>query len=208
MKTKARYIRVSHETQNEARQKVKKFDGTTYIDKCSGTIPFSERVKGKLLYESIESGKINYVECDSIDRLGRDADDIQSTIRLMKTKQCQLVVSEYGLMMFKSDGGYNEMFKLITDLLANLAEMERQKIHERQRQGVELAKAKGIYTGRKLGTAEDSEKFLKKYDQIVSIINVSNGKLTANAISKMVRGDDGKVLATPPTVRKIMGLVG
>lgn len=208
METKARYIRVSHESQNEARQKVKKFDGITFIDKCSGTIPFSERPKGKLLHEAIESGKIDYVETEAIDRLGRDADDIQATIRLMKNKQCQLVVSEFGLMMFKSNGDYNEMFKLITDLLANLADMERQKIHERQRQGVELAKAKGIYTGRKKGTAEDSEKFLKKYDQVVSIIKVSNGKLKANAISKMVRGDDGKVLATPPTVRKIMGLVG
>ncbi len=208
MENKARYIRVSHESQNEARQKVKKFDGTTFIDKCSGAIPFSERPKGKILYEAIESGIVNYVETDAIDRLGRDADDIQSTIRLMKTKQCQLVVSEYGLMMFKSDGSYNEMFKLITDLLANLAEMERQKIKFRQAQGVAIAKSKGIYTGRKVGTSEDSEKFLKKYDQVVNIIKVSNGKLTANAISKMVKDDTGKSIATPPTVRKIMGLVG
>ncbi len=208
METKGRYIRISHETQNTARQEIKKFEGTSFIDKCSGTIPFSERPKGKLLHQDIESGKINYVETDAIDRLGRDADDIQATIRLMKTKKCQLVVSEYGLMMFKSDGSYNEMFKLITDLLANLSQMERQKILYRQRQGVELAKARGVYTGRKKGSAEDSEKFLKKYDQVVNIIRVSGGKLTANAISKMVKDDTGKLVATPPTVRKVMELVG
>ena len=110
-------------------------------------------------------------------------------------------------MMFKSDGSYNEMFKLITDLLANLSQMERQKILYRQKQGVELAKARGVYTGRKKGATEDSEKFLKKYHSIVNIIKVSNGKLTANAISKMVKDDSGKAIATPPTVRKVMEMV-
>ena len=210
METKARYVRVSHQSQNEASQKLNKFEGTTYVDKCSGVIPFAERPKGKLLHQAIKSGKVNYVECLSLDRLGRDADDIQATIKLMKDNKCQLVISEYGLMMFTSNGEYNNMFKLITDLLANIAQMNRENIKHKQRLGIAAAKAKNpnFYQGRKQGSSEDVEKFLLKYQPIVNILKNSNGKLTANAISKMVRKEDGNLLATPPTVRKIMKLVG
>lgn len=112
--------------------------------------------------------------------------------------------------MFTSSGEYNNMFKLITDLLANIAQMNRDNIKFKQSLGIAAAKAKNpnFYQGRKIGSTEDSEKFLKKYQPIVSIIKNSNGKLTANAISKMVRKDNGELLATPPTVRKIIRLVG
>lgn len=210
MGTKARYVRISHESQNEASQKLNKFDGKTYVDKCTGVIPFRERKSGGLLYQAIKSGKVNYVECLSLDWLGRDADDIQATIKLMKEKECQLVISEYGLMMFTSSGEYNNMFKLLTDLLANIAQMNRENIKHKQKLGIAAAKAKNpdFYQGRKIGSTEDSEKFLSKYKPIVSIIKNSNDKLTANAIAKMVRKENGDLLATPPTVRKIMKLVG
>lgn len=207
MEKKALYIRISSGSQNTSRQEIKNFDGKVFKETCSGVIPFKERPSGSKLVKSIESGELNFVQVKSIDRLGRDAYDIQKSIKYFEDHNCQLLISEYGLTLFNG-GKINPMFKLITDLLANIAQMERDNIRERQRQGVELAKAKGVYIGRKKGTAENSEKFLKKYTPIVNIIKNSNGKLTANAISKMVKDDTGKPIATPPTVRKVMELLG
>ncbi len=78
METKARYVRISHQTQNEARHKLNKFDGVTYIDICSCTIPFSERPKGKLLCQAIKSGKVNYAKLIRL----IDADVMHMTYKL------------------------------------------------------------------------------------------------------------------------------
>jgi DNA invertase Pin-like site-specific DNA recombinase len=51
---KAKYIRVSTEEQNTARQQEDGFK--VYEDKISGLIPFAERPKAKRLLEDIESG--------------------------------------------------------------------------------------------------------------------------------------------------------
>lgn len=206
MEKKALYIRISSGSQNTSRQEIKNFDGKVFKETCSGVIPFKERPSGSKLVKSIESGEIDFVQVESIDRLGRDAYDIQQTIKYFEHHNCQLLISGFGLTLF-NNGELNPMFKLITDLLANIAQMERDNIRIRQKQGVALAKARGVYIGRKKGTAENSEKFLKKYKPIVNIIKNSNGKLTANAISKMVKDDNGKPIATPPTVRKVMELI-
>ena len=47
-------------------------------------------------------------------------------------------------------------------ILGTVGEMERNQIRERQLEGIKLAKARGIYQGRVLGTKEDVHKFLDK----------------------------------------------
>jgi DNA invertase Pin-like site-specific DNA recombinase len=51
---------------------------------------------------------------------------------------------------------------MIITIMGTLAEMERSQILERQREGIEIAKMKGIYKGRKKGTKEDLLGFLSK----------------------------------------------
>lgn len=207
MNHRALYVRVSSQDQNIARQRIMNYEGLVFIDKISGAVAFRDRPEGGKLYKKIESGQINFVQVKAIDRLGRSAYDIQATINFFQKNHCQLFIDDYGIKLFNDDKSLNPIFKLITDLLSNIAEIDRNSIREKQKQGVCLAKLRGVYAGRKSGTEEDREKFLSKYPEIVNIIKVSNGKLSANAISKMVREENGRCKATPPTVRKIINAI-
>ena len=60
---------------------------------------------------------------------------------------------------------------MIVSVLANVAEMERENIKERQREGITIAKAKGVYHGRKQGTELTSEQLLEKYKSVVKELN-------------------------------------
>lgn len=86
----------------------------------------------------------------------------------------------------------NSIFKMITDVLSNVAEMERTSLLERQREGIIIAKAKGTYKGRQLDTIETPLQFLSKYNQshlelikdenysirkLASITNLSNNTI-------------------------------
>lgn len=86
----------------------------------------------------------------------------------------------------------NSIFKMITDVLSNIAEMERTSLLERQKEGILIAKAKGTYKGRQLNTIETPQQFLSKYNQshlelikdknysirkLASITNLSNNTI-------------------------------
>jgi DNA invertase Pin-like site-specific DNA recombinase len=55
---------------------------------------------------------------------------------------------------------------MIVSVLGNVAEMERQNILERQREGITIAKAKGVYKGRLYGSKMSDESFLIKYKKV------------------------------------------
>ncbi len=188
MKT-AKYIRVSTTEQNIDRQTT-----TThkqYIDKCSGSIPFNERANAIKLLNDIANKKIDTLVVHSIDRLGRNAFDIQTTLNTLSNLNINVYVENIGLYsMIESKP--NSIFKMITDVLSNVAEMERTSLLERQREGIIIAKAKGTYKGRQLDTIETPLQFLSKYNQshlelikdenysirkLASITNLSNNTI-------------------------------
>lgn len=158
----AKYIRVSTTEQNTTRQE--NTTHKTYIDKCSGSIPFSERPNAIKLLNDISNKKIDTLIVHSIDRLGRNAYDIQTTLNTLSNLNINVFVENIGLYSM-IDKKPNSIFKIITDVLSNVAEMERTSLLERQKEGILIAKAKGIYKGRQLNTTETTEQFLSKYNQ-------------------------------------------
>lgn len=158
----AKYIRVSTIDQNIDRQSTA--NHKQYIDKCSGSIPFSERPSAIKLLNDISNKKIDTLIVHSIDRLGRNAFDIQTTFNTLSTLNINVYVENIGLhSMIKNKP--NSIFKMITDVLSNVAEMERTSLLERQREGIIIAKSKGTYKGRQLNTIETPQQFLSKYNQ-------------------------------------------
>lgn len=170
----ARYIRVSTGNQKTARQEAKATKNEKlFIDIVSGSIPFSEREEGKKLLQEIEEGNINYVSVSSIDRLGRNLYDILTTLETLKEKKVILKVDNLGIESLVN-GKENQAFKLIISVMANIAEMERETILERQREGIALAKAKGLYKGREKGSVESDEEFLAKYKEVIKSLRKGN----------------------------------
>ncbi len=169
---KARYIRVSTLKQNEERQLAKQHEGEKlFIDKISGAIPFNERPEAKKLLEAIKQGEVNYLSVSSIDRIGRSTLDVLQSIDGLTKAGVTLKVDNLGLESLV-DGKENPTFKLICSVLANISEMERATLRERQLEGITEAKKRGAYKGRELGTAETPEQILFKYKEVVKFLRM------------------------------------
>lgn len=171
---KVKYIRVSSLDQNTQRQQTNEseFD-KVYVDKVSGAISFFERPKGKILLNDIRLGKVKEVHISSLDRLGRSILDLLTVIEYFSSKLVNLFVENIG-MFSMIDGKPNSTFKMIASVLGNVAEMERNNMLERQRQGIEIAKAKGVYKGRLYGSRMTTEEFLNKYKKVAN--ELANGE--------------------------------
>ncbi|WP_425248764.1 recombinase family protein [Chryseobacterium metallicongregator] len=171
---KARYIRVSTGAQNTARQEERQAkDEKVFIDIVSGSTSFKDREQGKELIKAIENNEFNYVSVSSIDRLGRNLYDILTTLEFFKEKGVILKVDNLGIESLIK-GKENQAFKLIISVMANIAEMERETILERQREGIALAKARGTYKGREKGSTESIDDFLSKYKEVIKNLKKGN----------------------------------
>jgi len=177
---KARYIRISYATQNTARQLIKSHPNEQlFIDVISGAIPFNERPQAAKLIEAIESGTINNLSVEAIDRLGRNAFDVQTTIEYLNTKGVNLRVENLGIESIVK-GKPNSIFKLITDVLSNVAAMERESLKERQKQGIAIAVAQGKFKGRVKGSTTPDNVVLEQYKQVAKEL-----KLQTNSLRKI-----------------------
>lgn len=190
---KVRYARISTISQNLDRQI--KDDLRVYSDKCSGAVQFEERPSAKKLLKDIQGRKLNHVVTDSIDRLGRNTKDILHTIEYFEANQVQLESEKEGLKLFNNEGKVNPTTKLTLSIMSSLAEFEKQRILERTQEGREIAKLKGKYLGRKPGSTESPEKFLKKHKDVVK--ELENGE-SIRRVAKFT----GK---SPVTVQKVKG---
>ncbi len=147
---KVLYVRVSTFDQKTDRQKIdlKEFD-LVIEDKCSGAIPFFQREGGKKILTLIEKGMVESISCHSIDRCGRDLLDILSVIRFMNENLIPMIFIQQGLRTIDDKGKENAISKMMISILGTVAEMERSRIRENQKEGIELAKLRGVYKGRR-----------------------------------------------------------
>jgi DNA invertase Pin-like site-specific DNA recombinase len=194
---KARYNRISTANQNLERQLIKQNpDEVLFNDVVSGSVPFGERAKGKELINKIEAGQINYVVVSSIDRLGRNLFDIVGTLEYFNSKGVILRVDNLGLESMVM-GKINPTFNLIISVMANVAQMERESLLERQKEGIAVAKAKGIYTGRVKGSVESDDEVLSKYRDVVKFLKMG----------KSLRDITGRCKVSLGTVQKVSALL-
>ena len=143
-----KYIRVSTKEPITAGQTIKNTpDGNTVlevVDKCSGSIPFNKRDNAPKVLKTANEGKIDTLLVHSIDRLGRNTLDILQTIQEF-TKLGVNVKSEKEGLETLIEGKENPIAKLIINIMATLSEFERERILERQAEGIQKAKKRGVY---------------------------------------------------------------
>lgn len=181
---KARYIRVSSQQQNEARQLALKHpDEKVYTDVISGSIPFNQRPQGKLLIDAVEAGKINYITFHDISRAGRNTIDVLQTLQYFQDKDVTIKVENLGLESKLPNGKSNPLFKLLTTILSEVNSMERDSLLERQAEGLKIYKAKneanrklGIIQKRNKPSASDKE-ILLKYKGVVKELKSGKNSL-------------------------------
>ncbi len=147
------YGRVSTKEQNEERQLVaaREFgieERDIYIDKMSGK-DFN-REQYQILKGQLREGDLLVIL--SIDRLGRNYDQIINEWREIINMGCDIVVIDMPLLDTRNtEGGLTKRFisDLFLQILSYVSEQERINIKNRQREGIEIAKLEGKYKGRK-----------------------------------------------------------
>ncbi len=149
------YIRVSTKDQNEQRQLHKMMERGVearriFVDKASGR--HFDRPQYQLLRKILNTGDIVYI--DALDRMGRNYDEVIAEWKyITRELQADIVVLEnetlFDSRKFREMG---DMGRLMEDqflsLLSYVADQERKKIHQRQAEGIAIAKSQGKHLGR------------------------------------------------------------
>jgi len=175
---KAIYSRISTDKQNDEGQIAS--DILCYRETCSGSIPFMDRPKAK---ELILNKDITEIQIREVSRLGRNLSDILKTIEYFTNKGIDIYIENLGLHTVVN-GKVNSTATLIISVLGSVAQMERDLLIERTQIGVNIAKAKGLYKGRKVGTTENFN--LKYKSDIPKIKELISKGVSKTNISKMV----------------------
>ena len=153
MTNKYAYIRVSSKDQNidrqvEAMRNIGILEKNMYIDRQSGKN--FNRKKYQSLLKKLNSNDELYIK--SIDRLGRDYDEIQEQWRyLTKVKNIDIIVLDLPLLDTRNQvNGITGKFiaDLVLQILSYVAQVERENIKQRQAEGIRIAKEKGVQLGR------------------------------------------------------------
>lgn len=182
------YARVSSIDQNLERQldNLKTFGAEKiFTEKQSG-----QSIKNRPVLQEA----LNFVRMDdrfvveSIDRLGRNYDEIIETVNYLKEKDIQLMITSLPLMNEVIGNPLLDKFMkdLIVQILAMVSEQERNESKRRQAQGIQLAKEKGVYKGRPLlysPNAKDPQKRVI-YHRVVEMLE------EGHSISKIAKEVD------------------
>ena len=154
------YVRVSSKDQNEDRQmialrEVGVSEKNIFVDKQSGK-DFN-RPKYKRLFKRLKTDDLLYIK--SIDRLGRNYEEIQNQWRIItKDKKVDIVVLDMPLLDTRRGKDLVGTFlsDIVLQVLSFVAENERSNIRQRQAEGIAAAKARGVRFGRPPATLPEN----------------------------------------------------
>lgn len=136
------YIRISTVEQNTARQEVLMKElgvEKVFIDKASGKN--TQRPELQKLLSFVRTG--DKVVVESISRFARNTKDLLNLIEILADKEVEFVSKKENIDTSTPTG------KFMLTVFGAIAELERQYILQRQKEGIAIAKQKGKYKGRK-----------------------------------------------------------
>ena len=163
MEIKIGYIRVSTAEQNTARQEVLMQElgvDMVFIDQASGKN--AQRPELTRMLEFVRQGDAVVVE--SISRFARNTRDLLELVEQLTAKGVEFVSKKEAIDTTTPSG------KFMLTIFGAVAELEREYILQRQREGIAIAKANGIYKGRQPASCSD-------FDRVVTLWQL--GEITA-----------------------------
>lgn len=147
------YLRVSTKEQTTDNQR-REIEAAGYAvdfwyadEGVSGKTSATQRPQFAKMLGQIRDGETLVVT--KLDRLGRDAQDVGATIKMLAARRIEVIVLQLGKLDLTSAAG-----KLMLTMLAAVAEMERDLLVERTQSGLARAKAEGKTLGRPTSTTD------------------------------------------------------
>jgi DNA invertase Pin-like site-specific DNA recombinase len=179
------YARVSTKDQTTQNQRLEIENAGYKIDYwfedvgISGKMHASQRPQFKHLLTQIRNGETLVVS--KLDRLGRDAHDVGSTIKELAKRKIEVIVLQLGKLDLASPAG-----KLMLTMLAAIAEMETNLLIERTQAGLARAKSEGKTLGRRPKTTPE---------QRTEIITTYRAKHSVSALAREYAISRASILA-------------
>ena len=161
----AYYMRTSHYLQSIGTQEDKVESGwRTYKDEgVSGRVDFLSRPAGKRLIQDIRDGRISIVKTMRLERMGRNVQDLISTINLIHSYGVPIQFISEGITTLDENGKQTPTTGLLVNVLSSLSEFFYHQNREKTLMGIELAKQNPEkYKGRLPGSKEDIDKYMNK----------------------------------------------
>lgn len=191
----AGYARVSSNSQNEARQieQLQKYvtdERFLYVDKASGKD--FDRTQYSIMKQMLREGDTLVVT--SLDRFGRNAGEIEKEWKDFQDMGVKMRILDMPILDTREDDDVMSQLisKIVFVVISSFAEMERNNIKSRQREGIEIAKREGRMMGRPKKTEITPE-------AIRVIYEYKEGRLKANQAAQqlnMGRSTFYKLLST------------
>lgn len=150
------YVRVSTQEQNTLRQEVLLHElevDYLYLDKASGRN--TDRPELKKMMNFVRQGDVVIVE--SISRFARNTRDLLDLVDQLSNKGVEFVSKKEAIDTNTPTG------KFMLTVFGAVAELEREYILQRQREGIALARVEGKYTGRKPICHPDFERMASRW---------------------------------------------
>lgn len=149
----------------------------TITETVSGSTSTSERKGFNKLLERMESGDVLVVT--KLDRLGRNAIDVQSTVKMLESKGIRVHCLALGGVDLTSSNG-----KMTMTILAAVAEFERDLLIERTQAGLSRAKSEGKTLGRPVKASAEQVQTLKNKDMSQSEV-ASELKISLSTVKRL-----------------------
>lgn len=171
----------------------------------SGTVKNTNRTGIQELMSIIDKEDIDEVVVHELSRLGRDSGEVLSVSNHLHERGISLHLFNFNLSSLNEDGTINPLASIVFGVIGQFSQMEVQGIRSRVKSGVQKKikdnlKKKNWSWGRKVGSTESKEVFLKKHKQVVHFL--SSTELSIRQISKLCE----KSLQTVLKVKKVLEL--
>ena len=140
-----------------------------------------------------EENDIKCIMISEVSRLGRNTVEVLSIIEKLKEECVALYIHNLGATINTKNQSGEIFTKLIVTIMADLARLESEQLSYRIKSGIKSRKAKGLTTGRKIGSVESNNKFLSKHEDIQRYL--SKG-YSSREIQKLCR-------CSPNTINKV-----
>ena len=140
-----------------------------YEEHISGARTNKER---KVLTDCLTDASENEIDIilfSELSRCGRAIWEVLETIKFCADNGINLYFQKEGLTLFK-DGKVDSIMAIYISCLGFCAEKERENIYFRLSQGRELAKAKGVKMGRKVGSVKSRDQKEKEYAKVIKLL--------------------------------------
>jgi DNA invertase Pin-like site-specific DNA recombinase len=148
------YIRVSTDDQHTHRQLEGVALDRVFTDRASGKDADRPGLRELLSY----AREGDTIVVHSMDRLARNVDDLR---RLVLSQAARGITVEFVKESLSFSGEGSPMAHLMLTLLGAVAQFERELIRERQREGIAMAKKRGVYRGRRRKLTPDQVEALR-----------------------------------------------